>query len=96
MTPDFCETSTYFTPLGREISQLVAHLDAGTYQLLVMLGKFDENKEWADEGIHSCAHWLNIFCGINLGAARERVRVARALPGLPRISDEFRKGSISY
>jgi len=96
MTVSACSAAYYFTPLGREITQLVAHLDAGTYQLLVMLGEFDEKEEWAVDGIHSCAHWLNIYCGINLGAARERVRVARALPSLPKISEEFREGRVSY
>jgi hypothetical protein len=91
-----CSASDFFTPLGTQISELVAHLDAGTYQLLVMLGEFDEREEWADEGIQSCAHWLNIYCGMNLGAARERVRVARALPALPKISAAFRGGRVSY
>ena len=35
-------------------------------------------------------------CGIGLGAAREKVRVAHALEGLPKISDEFRQGRISF
>ncbi len=34
--------------------------------------------------------------GIDMGAAREKVRVARALPGLPRISAALRCGSVSY
>jgi len=91
-----CSAAYYFTPLGQEITQLVAHLDAGTYQLLVMLGEFDEREEWTADGIHSCAHWLNIYCGMNLGAARERVRVAHALPKLPKISKAFRQGRVSY
>jgi len=96
MTISACSAAYYFTPLGQEITQLVANLDAGTYQLLVMLGEFDEKEEWAADGIHSCAHWLNIYCGMNLGAARERVRVAHALPKLPKISKAFREGRVSY
>ena len=34
----------------------------------------------------SCAHWLNFKCGMGMNAARERVRVARALPDLPKIA----------
>ena len=34
--------------------------------------------------------------GIGLGAAREKVRVAHALKDLPRITDEFRQGRISF
>ena len=47
-------------------------------------------------GFLSCAHWLTWRTGIDLGAAREKVRVARALPGLPRISAALACGSISY
>ncbi|MDZ7839318.1 MAG: DUF222 domain-containing protein [Gammaproteobacteria bacterium] len=46
-------------------------------------------------GLKSCAHWLNWQCGIALGAAREKVRVAHALEDLPRISEAFRTGRIS-
>lgn len=82
--------------LGDEITELSAHLDAGTFQLLELIGRFDEHGGWHGTGIHSCAHWLNWRCGMNLGAARERVRTARALPGLPQISAAFREGRISY
>jgi len=70
MTENCCSPANFFTPLGREITQLVAHLDAGEYQLLVMLGEFDEKEEWSVCGINSCAHWLNVYCGMNMGAAR--------------------------
>ena len=82
--------------LGDEITQLSAHLDAGTYRLLELLATFDERGGWHGTGIHSCAHWLNWRCGMNIGAARERVRVARALPGLPKISSAFRAGRVSF
>jgi len=96
MTQTYCKPADFFTPLGTRISELVAHLDAGEYQLLVLLGEFDDKLEWSADGINSCAHWLNAFCGVNMGAARERVRVAHALPALPKISAEFREGKVSY
>ncbi len=82
--------------LGDDITQMAAHLDAGTFQLLELIGKFDEMDGWHGIGIQSCAHWLNWKCGISMGAAREKVRVARALPGLSDISDAFREGRVSY
>ncbi|MCW8926375.1 MAG: HNH endonuclease, partial [Xanthomonadales bacterium] len=82
--------------LADDITELVAHLDAGTYRLLELICEFDENEGWAGPGLKSCAHWLNWKCGISLGSARERVRVARALPNLPAISAAFREGSVSY
>lgn len=95
----------YYPPHEREIklekmangiTELAAHLDAGTFQLLELIGEFDEQEGWAGEGINSCAHWLNWKCGMSLGSARERVRVARALPALPAISTAFREGRVSY
>jgi len=78
------------------ITELVAHLDAGTFQLLKLIAEFDKNEGWSGPGIRSCAHWLNWKCGMNMGSARERVRVARALPKLPKISAAFREGRVSY
>jgi len=46
--------------------------------------------------VKSCAHWLNWKCGIALGAAREKVRVARALAGLPKITAAMAAGRLSY
>jgi hypothetical protein len=82
--------------LADNITELAAHLDAGTFQLLKLICEFDKQGGWVGPGLKSCAHWLNWKCGMSLGSARERVRVARALPSLPLISSIFRKGEISY
>ena len=92
-SPEYYEFTEH---LRNEITQLAAHLDAATYQLLKLIGELDENNGWSGEGILSCAHWMNLYCGISIGAAREKVRVARALPELPKISDAFREGRVSY
>lgn len=39
---------------------------------------------------------LNWKCGIGMNAAREKVRVANALGGLPKINASFARGEISY
>ena len=67
--------------LGDEIAALSAHLDAATYRLLVLIREFDERGGWGN-GFRSCAEWLSWRVGLDPGAARERVRVARALVGL--------------
>ena len=46
--------------------------------------------------MRSCAHWLNWKCGIAMGAAREKVRVAQCLQHLPLIDAAFASGQISY
>lgn len=82
--------------IENEITELAAHIHAATFQLLELIREFDKREGWGGPGLRSCAHWLNWKCGIGLGAAREKVRVAHALKDLPQISDEFRCGRISF
>ena len=91
MRPQSQETEA----LGETIAALAARLHAGTYELLVLLADFDARAGW-NNGFLSCAHWLHWRTGIDLGAAREKVRVARALSTLPRISSEMQRGRLSY
>ena len=81
--------------LGDAIATLAARLHAATYELLVMLHEFDACAGW-NNGCLSCAHWLHWRTGIDLGAAREKVRVARALATLPHISAAMQRGQLSY
>ena len=80
--------------LGDDIAELSARIQAATYELLVLIRRFDERDGWA--GFTSCAHWLNWRTGLALGAAREKVRVARALGDLPRLSEAMQRGRVSY
>ena len=81
--------------LGERIAELSAQIQAATYHLLVLIREFDEQGGW-NTGFRSCAHWLNWRIGLELGAAREKVRVARALGELPMISEAMRCGELSY
>ena len=81
--------------LGDRIAELAAHLHAGTFRLLVMIRDFDAKEGWR-AGFRTCAHWLSWRTGIDLGAAREKVRVARALEDLPTLSEAMRRGELSY
>jgi hypothetical protein len=82
--------------LGDEIARLAAHIHAATYRLLVMIADFDQRKGWELAGQRSCAHWLALRTGIDLGAAREKVRTARALVGLPETSASMARGELSF
>ena len=81
--------------LGDEIAELSAHLDAATARLLALIREFDARGGW-NRGFPSCAAWLGWRVGLNKGAARERVRVARALGTLPRVSEALARGELSY
>lgn len=82
--------------LEASITSLCADLNAATYRQLAMIAEFDVRYGWGDDGVRSCAHWLNWRCGISLVAAREKVRVAHALKKLPNTSKEFASGKLSY
>jgi Domain of unknown function (DUF222) len=81
--------------LGDEIAELSAHLDAATARLLDLIREFDAREGW-NAGFRSCGAWLSWRVGLDLGAARERVRVARALGTLPRLASALASGELSY
>jgi hypothetical protein len=49
---------------------------------------------WTD--FKSLAHWLSWACSMTPGAAREHVRVAKALRRMPTITGLFKEGRLSY
>ncbi len=80
--------------LGDRIAELSARIQAATWELLSLIRQFDDRNGWA--GCTSCAEWLGWRTGLAPGAAREHVRVARALADLPNLSDAMRRGRVSY
>ena len=80
--------------LGNQIAELSARIDAATYELLCHLHEFDLRHGW--EGWRSCAHWLNWRTGLDLGAAREKLRVAAALADLNHVAAAMARGQLSY
>ena len=80
--------------LGNQIAELSARIDAATYELLCHLHEFDRRYGW--EGWRSCAHWLNWRTGLDLGAAREKLRVATALADLNHVAAAMARGQLSY
>ena len=82
--------------LEAQITELAGQLNAANYRWLLLIAEFDRRHGWNDGALQSCAHWLNFKVGLNLGAARERVRVAHALPGVPKIAAAMSRGELSY
>jgi len=60
-----------------------------------LIREFDARGGW-NTGFRSCAAWLSWRVGLDLGAARERVRVARALGALPLLAEALARGELSY
>jgi hypothetical protein len=82
--------------LAREICELGAHIEAATCRWLLLLGEFEEREGWGLLGYKTCAQWLSWECSLSPTTARERVRVARALRGLPLAREAFARGELSY
>ncbi|MDP9434479.1 MAG: HNH endonuclease [Actinomycetota bacterium] len=82
--------------LARAITAGAVRLAAATAAWLLLVAEFDERGGWHGVGINSCAHWLAWQCGMAPVTAREHVRVARALRGLPMIRAAFGAGQLSY
>jgi hypothetical protein len=82
--------------IASEICTLAGHLNSAQLRWLQLIAEFDRRQGWSDSATQSCAHWLNWKCGMALGAAREKVRVARALEQLPKAAAAMASGRLSY
>ena len=82
--------------LEADICRLAGHLTAATCQFLDLIAEYDRREGWASWDMRSCAQWLSWKCQLGPGAAREHVRVARALRDLPALHAEFAAGRMSY
>jgi hypothetical protein len=82
--------------LERDLVACAAQVFALEARFLTLIAAFDRRRGWSGVGVRSYAHWLSWRCGINLHAARERVRVARTLEHLPAVAAAFGQGRISY
>src|SRR5947208_5862801 len=81
--------------LGDEIAELSRRISTRRPRCCELIREFDARAGW-NSGFRSCAEWLSWRVGLDRGAARERVRVARALSTLPRLAQALAHGELSY
>lgn len=83
--------------LGRRLQELAASQAGLDHDFCVLVDQFDaaDAVRWFD-GIRSTAHYIAWACSMDGGAAREHVRVARALREMPRAKELLRLGRLSY
>ena len=93
---DYTSTECSVEELDAAIGRLVRQTNADSYRMLVLVREFDDRFGWKKWGYKSCAEWLSWRASITLSAAREKVRTAHALRGLPAISAAFAEGRLSY
>ena len=82
--------------LEGELASIAGSMAAGECRFLLLLAEFDRRGEWVNQGATSCAEWLAWRCSISSMTAREKVRVARSLQGLPLVTEAFSKGRLSF
>jgi hypothetical protein len=83
--------------LAGRMGAAAADTARSTCTLLELVGEFDASNAirfWTD--VKAVAHWLSWACSMSPGAAREHVRVAKALRRMPSITSLFREGRLSY
>ena len=76
-----------FARFGRRWSTSITHLIALSVEL-------DESGEWALDGSPTCAHWIAATLDIEIGTAREWLRIGRALATLPNTGQAFANGDL--
>src|SRR5438128_482022 len=86
-------TKAHCDALIQSLVTLSARIAAAEYRQLMLVREIDETLILED-----CTFpvWLAWRLGIGLSTAYERVRVARALPALPVVSQAFAEGRLSY
>ncbi len=79
-----------------EVCTLAGQIAAATCRFVLLVAELDRRGAWAEWGCRSMAHWLSWRCALGIVAARQHVRVGRALEELPRITEQFAAGRFSY
>ncbi|NJK32581.1 MAG: DUF222 domain-containing protein [Deltaproteobacteria bacterium] len=96
MSDDTSMTREQLDLLANQIAELSLRIDVAKHSLLTNLRIFDAHDGWAGLGFRSTAAWLAWRIDIGTVAAREHVRVAKALGQLSRVDAAFATGKLSY
>ena len=78
-----------FTRYGRRRSSSIT-------QLIALSVELDDSGEWALDGSPTCAHWIAATLDIEIGTAREWLRIGRALAHLPMTTNAFTNRGLSF
>ena len=82
--------------LEAELVSWAARLAAATATWLVVLAEYDRRRGFEAWGCATCVRWLSWQCGLDPRSAREHLRVARALEGLPEVQAAMARGELSF
>ena len=82
--------------LTESLDQATAVMAAASAEALRLVAEHARRKLWRRDGATSMTSWLAGRYGLAWGTAREWVRVAHVLRGLPRIAEAYRCGRLSW
>ena len=82
--------------LRRAVTRMAAHINLADWRFIKLIAAMERTRGWREGGYCNLGNWLDHRCGLGPCAARERIRIGRALERLPRIDAAFRDGMISY
>ena len=82
--------------LRRAVRDTAAHINHADWRFIKLIAAMDRTRGWTEAGYASLPNWLDHRCGLGPCAARERIRIGRALAQLPEIDAAFRDGVLSY
>ena len=72
----FSLTRRSIDQLEKDLVSRAEKINAEEYGFLVDLREFDLRQGWKPYHFNNCAEWLSYKCGIDVGTAREKARVA--------------------
>lgn len=87
------ESGTDCMDLAEELLTVIDRCEAAVSPLI---DRVDESRETRSAGHGSTQAWLRSACGMHGGRARDRVTVARQLPRLNEVTDQFIRGDLRY
>ena len=82
--------------LEAELVTWAARLAAGMAHWLAVLAEYDRRAGYQAWGCATAVRWLSWQCGLDPRAAREHLRVARALEVLPTVQAAMASGELSF
>ena len=82
--------------LRQAVTDMAAHINLADWRFVKLVAAMERTRSWRKGGYCNLGNWLDHRCGLGPCAARERIRIGRALERLPCIDAAFRDGMISY
>lgn len=82
--------------LESQIASFSSNLSAAMCRWLLLIAEFDRRQGYVSWECRGTAEWMSFRCGIDTVTARQHVRVANRLKDMPKVTEAFSLGRLSY